>query len=213
VLGGLASSRLENVLVRDEQLAVSVSASAQQHEQLSFLQTVMDVKPGVEPAVAEARLDQLIAELVAKGPTEDELARAATQIISAQIGALEMVGGFSGKGATLAEGLLYAGDPANYKKQLEQMAALTPEQVRAAMQRWLSRPALELAVVPGERTEDGATMGGWGDEGSVAAPKPDAKAPVAAIEQSAPRTAPPIAPVGDLAFPTIEHATLSNGIP
>src|SRR5690606_24998268 len=56
-------------------------------------------------------------------------------------------------------------------------------------------------------------MGGWGDEGTVAAPIPDAKAPVAAIEQGPPRTAPPVAPVGDLAFPTIEHATLSNGIP
>ena len=55
VLGGLASSRLDNVLVRGEQLAVSVTASAQQHEQLSFLQATMDIKPGVERATAEAR--------------------------------------------------------------------------------------------------------------------------------------------------------------
>ena len=213
ILGGLSSSRLDNALVRDEQLAVRVSASAQQHEQVSFLQADMDVKPGVDRAAAKARFIELIDEFVTEGPTQDEVERAATQLVSSQIGALELVGGFSGKGATLAEGLLYAGDPANYKKQLEQMAALTPSQVQAAMQRWLSRPALELTVVPGERTEDGATMGGWGDEGSVAAPKPDAKAPVAAIEQRAPRAAPPVAAVGDLAFPAIEHATLSNGIP
>ena len=57
VLGGLASSRLDNVLVRGEQLAVSVTASALQHEQLSFLQATMDVKPGVERAAAEARFE------------------------------------------------------------------------------------------------------------------------------------------------------------
>jgi len=213
ILGGLSSSRLDNALVRDEQLAVSVSASSQQHEQLSLLQAEMDVKPGVDRAAAEARFTALIDQFVTEGPTEDEVKRAATQLVSSQIGALEMVGGFSGKGATLAEGLLYAGNPANYKKELEEMAALTPEQVRAAMQRWLNRPAFSLTVVPGERTEDGATMGGWGDEGSVAPPTPDAKAPVAEVAKSAPRSAPPVAPVGDLTFPAIEHATLSNGMP
>jgi predicted Zn-dependent peptidase len=213
VLGGLASSRLDNVLVRDEQLAVSVTAGAQQFEQVSFLQATMDVKPGIDPAVAEARLDELIAELVANGPTEDELKRAATEIISSEIGALELVGGFSGKGATLAEGLLYAGDPANYRKELEQMASLTPAQVQAALQRWLSRPAYTLSVVPGERTEDGALMGGWGDEGTVAPPPPDAKAPPPLLATGPAREAPPVAPVGELTFPQVEHATLSNGIP
>jgi predicted Zn-dependent peptidase len=213
VLGGLASSRLDNILVRDEQLAVSVTASAQQFEQVSFLQATMDVKPGVDPAVAEKRFDEVIAELVNKGPSEDELTRAATQIISGQIGALELVGGFSGKGATLAEGLLYAGDPAHYKKELEQMAALTPAQVQATLQRWLSRPAYTLTVVPGERTEDGALMGGWGDEGTVPPPSPDAKAPPPPLTTGPKREFPPVAPVGELTFPQVEHATLSNGIP
>lgn len=212
VLGGLASSRLDNALVREEQLAVRVSASAQQFEQLSSLQVEMDVKPGVDRAQAEKRLDEIIADLVAKGPTQDELQRAATQSVSAQIGALEVVGGFSGKGATLAEGLLYAGDPANYKRELERMAALTPTEVQQALQRWLTRPAFRLAVVPGERTEDGALMGGWGDEGSTPAPPPDAKRPVTDIARSAPRAYPPVEPVGELTFPGIERAKLDNGI-
>lgn len=213
VLGGLASSRLDNVLVRDEQLAVSVSAYAQQHEQLSFLQVQMDIKPGVDPAAAEARLDQVIADFLASGPTEDELTRAATQTVSAQIGALELVGGMSGKGATLAEGLLYTGDPASYKKDLERMAVLTPAEVKDALSRWLSRPVYRLSVVPGDRVDDGALMGGWGDEATVAAPAPDAKAPVEAITQGPARSYPPVAPVGELTFPKIERAELSNGIP
>jgi predicted Zn-dependent peptidase len=212
VLGGLASSRLDNVLVRDEQLAVVVSASAQQHEQVNFLQAQMDVKPGADAALAERRFDEVIAQLVAEGPTEDELTRAATQFVSSQIGALEVVGGFSGKGATLAEGLLYAGNPAHYKAELEQLAALTPAQVRDALQRWLGRPSYTLAVLPGERTEDGGLMGGWGDEGTVAPPAPDAKAPVEVTRTAPPREAPPVAEVAELTFPAVEHATLSNGI-
>jgi zinc protease len=213
VLGGLASSRLDNALVRGEQLAVAVTASAQQHEQLSFLQATMDIKPGVDRATAERRFDEVIAGLVAEGPGEDELKRAATQMVSAEIGALEQVGGFEGKGATLAEGLLYAGDPAQYKEELEQMAALTPAQVQAALQRWLSRPSYTLAVVPGERAEDGALMGGWGDEGTVPAPAPDAKEPAPPIATGPERQAPPVAPVGELTFPQVDHARLSNGIP
>jgi predicted Zn-dependent peptidase len=212
ILGGLASSRLDNALVRGKELAVSVTASAQTFEQVSFLQTTMDVKPGVDRKAAEAAFDQVTAEFVAKGPTEDEVRRAVTSAISGEIGGLEVVGGMSGKGATLAEGELYSGDPAKYKEELARMAALTPEQVRGALQKWLTRPAFSLDVVPGERTESGKTMGGWGDESGqkIAA---DAKKPAPKLAHAPKRPEPPVAPVADLKFPTIEHATLSNGIP
>ncbi|MEQ5787347.1 insulinase family protein [Erythrobacter sp. NFXS35] len=212
VLGGLASSRLDNALVRGDELAVSVSASAQQHEQLSYLQAQMDVKPGVDPAVAEAKFNAIIAEFVARGPTPDELTRAATQIVSGQIGALEEVGGFGGKGATLAEGLLYTGDAAHYKKELDKVARLTPAQVQAAMQRWLGRPAYTLTIQPGERTLDGAAMGGWGDEATGEAITPDPKTPIPVTRTAPPRQAPDVAPVGALTFPAVETARLSNGI-
>lgn len=213
VLGGLASSRLDNALVRGEQLAVAVTAEAQQFEQVSFLQATMDIKPGVDRAKAEKRFDELIAQYVAEGPTEDEVRRAATTSVSAQINALEQVGGFSGKGAQLAEGLLYSGDPAQYRKDLARTAALTPTDVKAALQRWLNRPVYALAVVPGQRTERGETMGGWGDETSSKPPKPDAKKPAPKLIVGPKRISPAAAPVGDLTFPAVERTTLSNGIP
>jgi predicted Zn-dependent peptidase len=212
VLGGLASSRLDNALVRGEELAVSVTAGVQQHEQIGFLQAQMDVKPGIDMATAEKRFDAVIDDLVKNGPSKDELQRAATEIVSSQIGALELVGGFSGKGATLAEGELYAHDPAHYKKELAELAALTPERVKAALQTWLTRPAYTLTIKPGERTEDGGVLGGWGDEATSPPPKPDAKTPLA-VQRTAPaRQAPAVAEVKDLTFPAIEHARLSNGI-
>jgi zinc protease len=212
ILGGLASSRLDNALVRGSELAVAVTASAQTFEQVSFLQTTMDVKPGVDRKQAEAAFDKVTADFLAQGPTEDEVRRAVMSAISGEIGGLEVVGGMSGKGATLAEGELYSGDPAKYKEELARMAALTPAEVKAAMQRWLGRPAFTLDVLPGERTESGETMGGWGDEAGQAV-TPDAKTPAPKLAPAPKIAPPPVAPIADLDFPTVEHATLSNGIP
>ncbi|MGH6785671.1 MAG: M16 family metallopeptidase [Novosphingobium sp.] len=213
ILGGLSSSRLDNELVRNEQLAVAVTAGALQFEQTAFLQASMDVKPGVERAVAEKRFDELIAQYIAEGPSEDEVRRAATSAVSQQIGALEGVGGFSGKGAQLAEGQLYSGDPLKLKADLARTAALTPAEVQAAMARWLTRPVYALAVSPGTRTEKGEAMGGWGDEATTALAAPDAKKPAAKLAVGPKREAPQVAAVGDLAFPAVERTTLSNGIP
>jgi predicted Zn-dependent peptidase len=213
ILGGLASSRLDNELVRGSQLAVSVTAYDQVFEQLSFLQMMMDVKPGVDRAEAEAAFDKVIADYLRDGPTEDELRRAVVSMLSGEIDGLERVGGFYGKGATLAEGQVYSGDPAQYKRDLDAMAALTPAQVRAAMAKWLSRPVYRLNVVPGPRTDSGDTLGGWGDEADRPAPPADPHAKAPPLPPAPKRSFPPVQPVGELVFPAIEHAALSNGIP
>jgi predicted Zn-dependent peptidase len=212
VLGGLASSRLDNALVRGKGVAVSVSARAQQFEQVSFLQIEMDVKPGIDRAVAEREFDEVIAQFMAEGPNPDELRRAATSAVAGQINALEMVGGFFGKGAQLAEGELYSGDPLALKQELARIAALSPAEVKSAVQRWLNRPVYALAIVPGERTEKGELMGGWGDEANSPPPKPDAKRKPPKLATGPRRELPPVLPVGDMAFPQLERATLSNGI-
>ena len=219
VLGGLASSRLDNDLVKGRQLATSVSAEVQQFEQVSFIQVEMEVKDGVDVKLAEAALDEDIAKLVAEGPSADELQRAATSAVSGQINSLEQVGGFSGKGAQLAEGLLYSGDPGQYKQDLARIARLTAPEVKDALGRWLSRPVYSLTVSPGARTEKGEAMGGWGDEATSAPPPlakkngPDAKKPAPKLATGPKRVAPAVAAVGDLAFPAIERTALSNGIP
>ncbi|MFM5922885.1 MAG: M16 family metallopeptidase, partial [Novosphingobium sp.] len=213
VLGGLASSRLDNQLVRGKSVATSVSAYVLQFEQLSFLQVQMDIKPGTDRAAAEAALDDVIATLIKDGPTDDELRRAATSAVTGQIAALEQVGGFGGKGSQLAEGELYSGDPMKFKRDLERVAALTPADVQGALQRWMTRPVYALAVTPGQRTEKGEAMGGWGDEATAPAPKPDAKKPAPKLATGPKRAFPPVAPVGDLDFPRAQRATLSNGIP
>ncbi len=211
ILGGLSSSRLDNALVRGSQQAVSVSAGNQQFEAISLISAEMNVKPGIARAEAEKALDAVIAKFIAEGPSADEVRRSATRLASAKIGEIEGVDD-DGKGGILAEGLLYSGDPEQYRKELAELAALTPESVRAAVAKWLSRPVMALNIVPGPRTEKGEGMGGWGDEASSPARPKDPKKKVAPVAKSPPRSMPPVAPVGDLAFPAIERAQLANGM-
>jgi len=203
VLGGLSSSRLDNVLVRKEKLAVRVSAGVQQFEQLGQFMVMVDVRPGVDPALVSQRLDTLIADLVANGPTQDEVLRVATRAVAGQIAALEVVGGFSGKASTLAEGLLYSGDPAHYRKELADLAAATPASVSAALRKWLSRPVYALRVDPGERDAYAEALVG----------APGAAQPVEEGPPPTPTIAmPDVQPSPAVDFPDVQSAVLSNGI-
>ena len=220
VLGGLASSRLDNVLVKQEKLAVGVSASIQPFERVSLFEITVDVKPGVDPAVVGKRLDAIMADLIKTGPTADEVQRVATNEVAGRINGLESVGGFSGKAVALAEGAVYANDADFYKKQLAQYAATTPEQVRAAAQKWLTRPAYALMVEPGERSaydEAKASKTGannhhpayYRDPKSRGFPPPPAPKVPVGVDRS---KLPEVQPIKDLQFPPVEHAKLKNGI-
>ncbi len=160
VLGGLDSSRLDNSLVRKDQLANSVSASMWDLAQGGVIMVSAQLKPGADIAVLNNRLDEEIAAFIATGPTKDELQRVATGAFSQTISGYEAVGGFGGKAVALAEGALYFNDSNNYRKQLDEVAAATPAEVKRVAGAWMSRPAFSLTVEPGERTEGGENRGG-----------------------------------------------------
>jgi zinc protease len=201
VLGGLASSRLDNALVREEKLAVAVSAGNQSFAQLGGFEVTVDVRPGVDPAAAAKRLDEIIADLIKTGPTADEVQRVVMRSVSGRISGLEQVGGFGGKAVALAEGALYRNNSNFYKQQMQQLAATTPAQVRTAMARWLTRPVYALTVMPGERAPYEDAKGA-----------PTGAKPAAALRPIARPKAPQMGNIGDLDFPDVTRTKLSNGI-
>ena len=203
VLGGLASSRLDNELVRKDKTAVQVSANVQSMAQIGIFSVQAVVKPGVDAAVVSKRVDEIVADLIKNGPTADEVTRVATTKVSGRIGGLESVGGFGGKAVALAEGQLYSNDPQFYKKQLEATAKVTPLEVKTVAQKWLSRPALTVMVVPGQREAY--------QEATPVAAKP-AEGPKAEPVKGTRGALPAVAPIGDLVFPNVERTKLSNGI-
>jgi zinc protease len=229
VLGGLASSRLDNELVRKDQTAVGVRAYILPFHRVSQFEIQVDVKPGEDADKVGARLDQIVADLIANGPTEDEVQRVVMTDVAGRIRGLEQVGGFGGKAVALAEGALYADDPEFYKKQLLAYGRVTPATVRAAMQKWLTRPVYALRVEPGERKAYEEAKGSRGGAASQRpryyrqpqpGEKPMAPLPFVSPDENAPEPLsfqkipmPEVGEISNLDFPDIERARLSNGIP
>jgi zinc protease len=203
VLGGLASSRLDKTLVRDEQLAVAVVAQMYAMQRDGIFNVTAYVKPGVDPKVVSKRLDEIMADYIAKGPTADEVQRAVMSEVSNRIRGLEEVGGFGGKAVSLAEGQTFAHDSDFYKKTLASYAAITPAAVRTAMQKWLTRPALNITLSPGDRPA-------YQEAKAVEPPKAESKTEGAVKGD---RQIPAVGQLAALQFPEIVHTKLSNGIP
>ncbi len=203
VLGGLASSRLDRILVRDEKIAVSVSAGLYPNQRVGIFFAQATVKPGVDVALVERRLDEIIAPYIAEGPTADEVARAATREAGGRIRALEQAGGFGGKAVTLAEGEVLAfGDSDFYRKTLANYATTTPAEVRAAMAQWLGNPAFRVRLEPGERPpyQESKAVAQKASKGSDR------------IRVTKKREIPPLGGMQALDFPEVSHVALSNGV-
>ena len=206
VLGGLASSRLDEVMVRNEKIATSVSAGLYAFQRVGVFTVQATVKPGIDPALVEKRLDELVGQYIADGPTADEVKRASVSEVAGRIRGLEQVGGFGGKAVTLAEGQTFAGDSDWYAKNLATYAAITPDAVKSAMQQWLTKPSFAIKLEPGARP-----------------PYEEAKSVTAKAGKTAPKTAtagkpgpkreiPPIGALAPLDFPDVTVTRLSNGV-
>lgn len=201
VLGGLNSSRLDRILVRDEQTAVSVSSQLLPFQRVSIFLVTVDVKPGEDADAVSRRLDEVIADFITSGPTEDEIQRVATQQVAQSFFNIEQVGGFSGKTVALANGAVLAGDPGFFRRNLSAYGALTPAGVRAAANRWLSRPTYALRIDPGVREP-------YQEASAMNRPAPDNRPPTAQPRDPMP----PVGQIADLDFPDVQRARLSNGI-
>jgi predicted Zn-dependent peptidase len=223
ILGGLASSRLDNALVRGEQTAVGVRAFVQPFQRVSMFEIQVDVKPGQDADAVSRRLDAIVADFLRTGPTQDEVRRAVMRALSGRVQGLEQVGGFGGKAVALAEGMLYANDPNFYRTRLEQLARVTPAQVQAVMQRWLSRPVLAIRVENGPREAydeargtgsrsnfvGGGGGGGGGGADTAVSPQPEN---AQGIQPVAREPMPGVTGTLPVVFPATQRARLSNGI-
>ena len=207
VLGGLASSRLEKILVRDEKIATSVAAGLYPAQRVGIFYVDATVKPGVDPALVNRRIDEILGEYVANGPTAEEVRRASTSEVAQRIRGLESVGGFGGKAVTLAQGETIAGDSNFYARTLANYATVTPTEISAAMKQWLTRPAFSLTLEPGDRP---AYDEAKGVAATSAAAKAEPKRPATA--RAAVRPIPPLSPLAALDFPDIANVRLSNGL-
>ncbi|WP_300527937.1 pitrilysin family protein [Maricaulis sp.] len=186
-LGGGRTSRLYEDFVFDRQVATGASAWVQEHQLASMFNVIITLNPGEDVAAASARLDEIIAEMLEEGVTEDELEAVVTRTNAGVVRGLEQIGGFGGKAVTLAQGELYASDPGFWRTYLERLNSATPAAVTATASEWLNTGSHEIHVLP------------FGDFESV--------------ETDADRSAlPVVASTPELVWPEVQTAELSNGV-
>lgn len=210
ILGDGPTSRLRTALVRDRRLAVSVGAGVADNVRAGIASLSVELAPGVNAATVEPEIDRILEEFLRTGPTADEVDRVAMRVAGGTIYGLEKVGGLGGKGAALAEGLLFDGDPASYRRDLADFASATPGTVRRAAEKWLRTGDFRLTLLPGARDPQSVRPPAViRTPASLAAPP----AP-AALAPPANRSQPPAAGAAPtLRLPAIVHATLANGLP
>lgn len=188
ILGDGKNSRLYQALVYENQLAVSVSVTVEEHQLASMFSIDVTLKAGSPLDKVNALIDTEMARFLKDGPSAGELERAQTKFNAGVIRGLEQIGGFGGKATALAEGEIYAGDPGFYQTSLQRINRATTKSVHAAAAEWLSDGRYQLDVLP---------FGDYAEKEST-------------VDRSS--GLPGVGRLPDLAFPAIERAALSNGL-
>ncbi len=187
VLGGGKDSRLYQRLVYREQIATEVDAGVDGNEIGGQLQVMATVKPGGDLGAAERAIREELARIQREGPSAAELDRIKTGTYAAMVQGLDKVGGSGGKAGLLAANQTFHDDPAHYRIELGYQRDATPDDVRAAAQRWLTQGSFTLQVHPQRELQAAAT---GADRSRL----------------------PPLAEPPALKLPPLQHDTLSNGL-
>jgi zinc protease len=187
ILGTGKTSRLYKRLVYKDRIASDVSAFMDDREIASQLLLMITAQQGGDLAAVERVQDEELKKFIASGPTPEELNRIKTQMRASFIRGIERIGGFGGKSDILARGAVFRGDPEAYKTIQKRIASATADDLRSAMQRWMTGGVYALEVHP------------FPEYPEVASTLDRKKLPDIA--------APPAAPL-----PVAERATLSNGM-
>ena len=187
VLSDGKSSRLYKRLVYDDQIATAVGASLDEREIAGLFTIDATAKPGGDLSIVEKAVDEELARFLKDGPTDPELQRAKTRFRSGFVRGIERIGGFGGKSDVLASGEAFTGNPDTYKQTLSVVAGATKENLLHAAREWLSDGVYILEVHPFPAFKASADTADR-SRLPVTGPPPEAK------------------------FPSLQRATLSNGL-
>jgi zinc protease len=152
VLSGGKNSRLYKRLVYDMQIAQDVQAAQQSQALDSNFLIIATAKPGQGLDKIEAVIDEELDKLRSSGPDQHEMDRAINQIEANFYRSMERVGGFGGKANQLNAYFVATGEPDYFEKDLDRYRALTPADIKAAVEKYLPKDRrVELSIVPGEK--------------------------------------------------------------
>jgi zinc protease len=152
LLSGGKNSRLYKRLVYEMQIAQDVNAVQQSQALGSSFLIIATARPGQPLDKIQAVIDEELDKLRAAPPEAREMQRALNQIEANFYRGMERVGGFGGKANQLNSYYKSAGAPDYFQKDLDRYRALTPAEIKAAVDKYLPKDRrVELSVVPGEK--------------------------------------------------------------
>jgi predicted Zn-dependent peptidase len=152
IIGGGSSSRLDESLVRRQEIATSVSAFNLELADGGDLLVVQATgKPGSNPDSLERAV---LAELAgASSFTQSEFERARSSARFSFVDGLQTTGGFGGRADRLAEGWTFFHDPNHVNKVLGEIDRVTLADLNAvARERLVSNNRAILVYVPAKKT-------------------------------------------------------------
>ncbi|WGL16742.1 pitrilysin family protein [Microbulbifer bruguierae] len=153
LLANRKNSLLYRRLVRDEQVATSVSAFYYGRQLAGQLFVMVDVKPGHSVEKVEKLLDEELREFAHTGVSADELRRIKQSEFASLVKGLEKIGGFGGKTDLLARSEFYYGDPGALLKSLDEYADVSERDVQEVAGKWLKPEHFTLVIRPKEKFE------------------------------------------------------------
>ena len=143
------TSRLYRSLVYERRIAVDVSAFQSSRELGSFFLIAATAPPGQSLTELATLIDQELQRVIAGGPSEAEMERAAAQVEAHFMYRLQTLGGFGGKSDQLNAYNVFRGDPAFFTSDVERYQSATQQSVMNAARRVLQFDRrVVLSVVP-----------------------------------------------------------------
>jgi zinc protease len=135
ILAGGTSSRLYQALVYEQQVAQSISCSADLHEDLGLLVFRAILASGKPVEIAKKSLADQIENVLKKGVTEAELAKAKNRFLTGKLMELETA---NGKASALGEAAVIYGDATRVNTGLAMVQAVTTAQVKDVLNKYIT---------------------------------------------------------------------------
>ena len=206
------SSRLYQRLVKDEESVVGIQGGIGERRGPSTLYVFAIPKPGHTTEAIRATIQEEVERLVTEGPTPEEMEKLRNTLLNDAVRSRQST---LFRAQRLAEYTLYDGDPHLFNTELGRYLAVTPEQIRDAVARYLLTENHSIMEVVPARSADTseeapapAEPEPSGEPAQPGAPPPQVPAPPPA--EPPPPTEPAQAPAEPAAALQQEQASPTN---
>ena len=135
ILSGGDSSRLYQALVYEQQIAQQASLGADLSRDLGLLTARLILASGKSPADAEKAFNVELDKFLKEGATPEELAKAKNRFLTGKLMERETN---NGKASALGEAAVLYGDPNRVNTDLAKLQAVTADQIKEALNRYLT---------------------------------------------------------------------------